>query len=150
MSLANRPRRVQQSSVNSPTAIQVSGTSTLSNDQVQKLIDDFIEENDKPASLQSVSEASSSHNPANLSQLKRLQRELRGLPPMLMTEELKADAPMTEQVNKKIKFDDDEPTYNNAIIEDEGAADVEEAEEKKKKKKEKKEKKHKKEKTEVE
>ncbi|KAK6458749.1 RNA polymerase I subunit RPA14-domain-containing protein [Scheffersomyces xylosifermentans] len=186
MSSTFRPRRAFPSAVNTPTLTRVNASSYVKNSEAEQILTEFIsasEANNEalPGSIlnnenNTTGFSNNAESGAVLSQLKRVQRDLRGLPP-LIAEPPVVSTNSTE--NKKIKFDDNYDTFEQPkhkkikfeseepeaveeekIVEKEEEADedneedgevtvTEETEKKhKKEKKEKKEKKHKKEKKE--
>lgn len=185
---AFRPRRAVPSAVNTPTEIHVKSTTGIKNSDAEIILSEFITSSEAVANAFPTSNvleesentglSNATGNNAVLSQLKRVQRDLRGLPPIaaepvqpsqnkkIKFDDIDAD-PVEEPLNKKIKFDDDEEEEEASdeeekeeeIIEEEqvqeeqeeqDASEDEDVSEKKEKKhkKEKKEKKHKKEKKE--
>ncbi|ODQ83158.1 hypothetical protein BABINDRAFT_11464 [Babjeviella inositovora NRRL Y-12698] len=126
MSTGFRPRRPAPSAVTAPTTVHITNSVPLKKEDVQRALDSFLEDTeinslDMGASLSTANaDPAGSGAAAYLSQLKRVQRELRGLPPMLPEM-----APASEHtMNKKIRFD------NNEDVEDDGEmhdADVAEA-----------------------
>ncbi|KAG7724428.1 hypothetical protein KL948_005271 [Ogataea haglerorum] len=95
-------KRVTASAVNSPVVASVHATASLSSEETQQLLDQFISECDR---LEATALDKSYHGPdsTTLSQLKRLQRELRGLPPLLLEGQAKEKS---EKVPKKTVFED--------------------------------------------
>ena len=182
---AFRPRRAVPSAVNTPTEIHVKSTTGIKNSDAEIILSEFITSSEAIANAFPTSNvleesentglSNATGNNAVLSQLKRVQRDLRGLPPIaaepvqpsqnkkIKFDDIDADT-VDEPLNKKIKFDDEdeeeaseEEEKEEEIIEEEQvqeeqeeASDDEDVSEKKEKKhkKEKKEKKHKKEKKE--
>ena len=182
---AFRPRRAVPSAVNTPTEIHVKSTTGIKNSDAEVILSEFITSSEAIANAFPTSNvleesentglSNATGNNAVLSQLKRVQRDLRGLPPIaaepvqpsqnkkIKFDDIDADT-VDEPLNKKIKFDDEdeeeaseEEEKEEEIIEEEQvqeeqeeASDDEDVSEKKEKKhkKEKKEKKHKKEKKE--
>lgn len=147
---AYRPRRNIPSAVNTPTAVRVEASKAIDKSEAETILSDFISVSEAiagslPSSLDSskitfsnTGLSSSTGSSAILSQLKRVQRDLRGLPPLLS--EVVASTPGTiapaETVNKKTKFDDedadvsDEPKNKKIKFDDSevDAADTEMAE----------------------
>lgn len=148
---AYRPRRNIPSAVNTPTAVRVEASLAIDKSEAETILSDFISVSEAiagslPSSLDSskitfsnTGLSSSTGSSAILSQLKRVQRDLRGLPPLLS--EVVTSTPGTiapaETVNKKIKFDDDdadasvEPKSKKIKFDDsevDGSADTEMAE----------------------
>lgn len=119
---AYRPRRNIPSAVNTPTAVRVEASQAIDKSEAETILSDFISVSEAiagslPSSLDSskitfsnTGLSSSTGSSAILSQLKRVQRDLRGLPPLLS--EVVASTPGTiapaETINKKIKFDDED------------------------------------------
>lgn len=118
---AYRPKRNFPSAVNTPTAVRVEASQAINKSEAETILSDFISVSEAiagslPSSLDSsqvtfsnTGLSSGSGSSAILSQLKRVQRDLRGLPPLLS--EVVGSTPGTiasaETVNKKIKFDDE-------------------------------------------
>ncbi|OUM52882.1 hypothetical protein BVG19_g2113 [[Candida] boidinii] len=143
MSSSFQTRRTQKSAINTPVASHVVAEKSLSKKSAQIILDTFIEncETISNSSLNlsalqtnnvivSKSAPYTGPNSTTVSQLKRLQRELRGLPPLLAEGYSAAGTrPSTEgstTVNKKTVFDeqpkqnkkitfDDEPKQNKKI-----------------------------------
>mgnify|MGYP001063294670 CR=1 FL=1 len=186
MSASFRPRRVVPSAVNTPTAIHVYKSANISNADAEEVLSEFISVSeliattvpgatgDDDISNNKTGFSNSTGNSAVLGQLRRVQRDLRGLPPLVQEPESKKhkfdEDTQVEPVNKKIKFDDsdeeddekeeqedveeqqvenDDEEDEPETVEQEAEKEVDEDEQshsKKKEKKEKKEKKSKKEK----
>lgn len=177
---AFRPRRAVPSAVNTPTEIHVKSTTGIKNSDAEIILSEFITSSEAIANAFPTSNvleesentglSNATGNNAVLSQLKRVQRDLRGLPPIaaepvqtsqnkkIKFDDIDAD-PVEEPLNKKIKFDDDdeeeeasdEEEKEEEIIEEEQVQEEQEEasdDEDVPEKKEKKEKKHKKEKKE--
>ncbi|KAG7663522.1 uncharacterized protein J8A68_002981 [[Candida] subhashii] len=155
-----RSRRVIPSSLNTPTTIRVNKSQNITGSDAERLITDFINASDANANgIESKDYAGlsrSSDVSAILSQLKRIQRNLRGLPPITAEATIPSTSQNTsEPPNKKIKFSEDEE--EEVAVEEEAAStriesgneeeEVDEDEEDIEKSK-KKDKKHKKEKNE--
>lgn len=114
-----RPRRVVQSAVNTPTTVHVNSSSIITKSEAESILSEFISTSESIATtipgasndevtFSTTGLSNNTGSNAILSQLKRVQRDLRGLPPLLAdfgTEAKRADE---EPVNKKIKFDDDD------------------------------------------
>lgn len=71
-----KPKRAIPSAINTPTAVHVLKQEQITQDEAEVLVSNFI----------GASEDSTGHNLIILSQLRRLQRDLRGLPPLLEME----------------------------------------------------------------
>lgn len=127
MSGAFRSRRVNNSSVNYPTAIKFLSSTPITLEDTEREITHFIDQTEKwknalpGAQLHGedlgVGFSPLGDNSTVLSQLGRIQRDLRGLPPVVSVEpqssnkRIKFGADDVEngaRQNKKIKFDDDE------------------------------------------
>lgn len=141
---AFRPRRAVPSAVNTPTEIHVKSTTGIKNSDAEIILSEFITSSEAIANAFPTSNvleesentglSNATGNNAVLSQLKRVQRDLRGLPPIaaepvqpsqnkkIKFDDIGAD-PVEEPLNKKIKFDDDDEE------EEEEASDEEEKEE---------------------
>lgn len=135
---AYRPKRSIPSAINTPTAVHIKASQAINGAEAENILNDFISVSEAiagslPSSLDSSKAtfsntglSSSTGNSAILSQLKRVQRDLRGLPPLLS--EVVTPTPGTispaETANKKIKFDDDiadssvEPTSKKIKFDD--------------------------------
>ncbi|GME90927.1 hypothetical protein B5S28_g1836 [[Candida] boidinii] len=130
MSSSFQTRRTQKSAINTPVASHVVAEKSLNKEPAQIILDTFIEncESISNSSLNlsalqtnnvivSKSAPYAGPNSTTLSQLKRLQRELRGLPPLLVEGYSTGTRPSTEgstAVNKKTVFDE-EPKQNKKI-----------------------------------
>ncbi|KAH3660525.1 hypothetical protein OGAPHI_007111 [Ogataea philodendri] len=109
-------RRVVPSAVNSPVVSKVYNTEYLGHEETQGFLDEFIGQCDE---LETAALDKKYHGPdsTTVSQLKRLQRELRGLPPLLIEGQTKEkpdaakktvfDQPDQSITPKKIVFDDE-------------------------------------------
>ncbi|KAI5968017.1 hypothetical protein CANMA_002785 [Candida margitis] len=93
MSSNQRSRRAVPSTLNTPTAVNVNAVSNISQEQAEQLLTQFIEaseHNRNPLNLkdqdQNTGFSSNSETIAVASQLKRIQRNLRGLPPLSSVE----------------------------------------------------------------
>lgn len=106
-----RPKRGAPSAVNTPTVVHVSQTAAISKDEAERLLSDFITASENTAAgapdavFAKTGLSDDLGSGAILGQLKRVQRDLRGLPPLLAELLMEPVAEVTE--NKKIKFDDD-------------------------------------------
>jgi len=124
--------------VSHPVSINVTGQQPLETENVQELLDEFIAKADEETAQElnfmalndGTTATATNNNAAKISQLKRLQRELRGLPPLLDAptfgekprkagfEGATADTGKIEagvKLNKKIKFDDEPVTVEPVI-----------------------------------
>ncbi|KAK6202285.1 RNA polymerase I subunit RPA14-domain-containing protein [Scheffersomyces amazonensis] len=122
-----RPRRAVASTVNTPTSIHINGVSAIDNSEAESIITEFISASEASASsvpglTDKNSDTDNSTGMSNnvggnavLSQLSRVQRDLRGLPPLVAenygnnattTKPTESNTIKTEAVNKKIVFDD--------------------------------------------
>ncbi|KAG7885347.1 hypothetical protein KL925_005359 [Ogataea polymorpha] len=149
-------KRVTASAVNSPVVASAHAAVALSSDETQQMLDQFISECDH---LEATAMDKSYHGPdsTTLSQLKRLQRELRGLPPLLLEGQAKERSEKVPkktvfedagQKPKKIVFDDDTVGAEATEVDETVMTDENSEEKVKKRKLEKKEKKDKKDKKE--
>ncbi|KAI5956448.1 hypothetical protein KGF54_000923 [Candida jiufengensis] len=89
MSSTNRTRRVIPSTLNTPTTVKINTTKDISQNEAESILTEFIEAsefNNNPLNVknqnQSKGFSNNSETVAILSQLKRIQRNLRGLPPI--------------------------------------------------------------------
>lgn len=112
-----RSRRVIPSAINTPTSIRVLKIKNLASSDAERVLTEFIEASELNISGKAAGEANTtglagnSESPAVLSQLKRIQRSLRGLPPVISeqtSENKRAAEEEADRPNKKIKFDDNE------------------------------------------
>ncbi|KAG7872665.1 hypothetical protein KL938_005243 [Ogataea parapolymorpha] len=112
-------KRVTASAVNSPVVASVHAAVALSSDETQQMLDQFISECDH---LEATAMDKSYHGPdsTTLSQLKRLQRELRGLPPLLLEGQAKE---RSEKVPKKTVFEDAAQKPKKIVFDDEPVGD---------------------------
>ncbi|KAG2734703.1 hypothetical protein G9P44_002709 [Scheffersomyces stipitis] len=185
MSSTFRPRRVVPNAVNTPILTKIQTSSSINNSEAEQILSEFIYASEAVAASFTSSSlvdneagsatgfSDSAGSNALLSQLKRVQRDLRGLPPLVAeptavvtssrdNKKIKFDdddVEVEEPKNKKIKFDSEEPAEEVPEYEEEQEEKqeeqeqeevtvIEEEESEKKHKKEKKEKKQKKEKKE--
>ncbi|GMG22078.1 unnamed protein product [Ambrosiozyma monospora] len=115
----SRPRFNRKSDINEPTICHTVKQMSLSLEQTQIFLDDFIAKCDNLQNINPTGESiiggitgSSYFGPSGptVSQLKRLQRSLRGLPPLLVASQPFGSKPAgtisTPKVNTKIVFDD--------------------------------------------
>mmetsp|Transcript_2933 Transcript_2933/g.3262 ORF Transcript_2933/g.3262 Transcript_2933/m.3262 type:complete len:216 (+) Transcript_2933:40-687(+) len=140
---AYRPKRSIPSAVNTPTAVHVEASQAINKSEAEIILTDFISVSEAiagslPSSLDSsqitfsnTGLSSGSGSSAILSQLKRVQRDLRGLPPLLseVVGSTSGTIAAAEITNKKIKFDDDgadvsEEPKNKKIKFDDSEVDV--------------------------
>ena len=144
---SSRSRKALSSAINSPTTVYVRSSQTLSNDGAEHFLNDFITTSESiPNSITGIasSDSEKTHlslaqpilgNAAIPSQLKRMQRSLRGLPPVISevahtigsdnAEKKSPDVPQ-ETPRKKIKFDDAEENIlgektNDLIVDTSGS-----------------------------
>lgn len=114
-----RPRRAIPSAVNTPTSIQIVKSNGVKKEDAEKILTEFIDMSEniattipgQPSVANDYSSAdtglsNNTGNSAIISQLKRLQRDLRGLPPSL--NEFNPSREETEPQNKKTKFEDED------------------------------------------
>lgn len=143
MSTNFRPRRAIPSAVNTPTCINVSTTKNITKEDAESILSEFISASEAIATtipgsttdltFDKTGFSNSTANGAILGQLRRVQRDLRGLPPLI--EEPKRDEP--EPKNKKIKFDsegednEDEPKRKKIKFDEEGEEEEKEEEQEK-------------------
>lgn len=135
---AYRPKRQMQSAVNAPVVMHVKGVKAIEKARAEALLTKFISTSEAISSAIVGSEdpilftntgmASGEGSNPVLGQLKRVQRDLRGLPPLLSELDTKKEEP----VRKKIKFDDEGNEEGDAKEEaqDEEMEEEEEEEEK--------------------
>ncbi|KHC33860.1 Hap43p-induced protein [Candida albicans P76067] len=166
-----RSKRAIPSAINTPTTVRVHRVNDTTSSEAERILTSFIDASEINISGKGTAETNTTgisggnESPAIVSQLKRIQRSLRGLPPLMSEEQFtKSNASLedSERPNKKIKFDEsDENLSTEKVTEDEEdklnenieevVSEDEKAEHKKEKKskkdkssKEKNEKKHKK------
>lgn len=126
MSGAFRARRVNNSSVNYPTAIKFLKSTSITLEETEREVTHFIDQTEKwknalPGAQLNGEDLGVGFSPLGdnstvLSQLGRIQRDLRGLPPVVSVEPQSSnkrikfgddDVENGAHQNKKIKFDDD-------------------------------------------
>ena len=112
-----RSRRVIPSAINTPTSIRLLKINNLGASEAEKALSEFIDASELNISGKATTDfnttglAGNSESPAVLSQLKRIQRSLRGLPPVIseqQSENKRSADEETDRPNKKIKFDESE------------------------------------------
>lgn len=131
-----RPRFSQPTAVTKPVVSHVKGIKAIHKSRAEALLSKFISTSEivstgavdstDAVAFTSIGMSSSAGKNPVLGQLRRIQRDLRGLPPLLA--ELDMDASKgsseTESVrNKRIKFDSEEPetqVYAQTVKEKEG------------------------------
>ncbi|KAK6462918.1 RNA polymerase I subunit RPA14-domain-containing protein [Scheffersomyces coipomensis] len=133
MSQPQRPRRVVSSTVNTPTAIHISSVKSIDNSEAERLLTEFITASEvsittlpgsaADANIDSTSGISNSAGGnVIISQLSRVQRDLRGLPPLAVesfpkpTENSTLNSSDKPALNKKIKFSDSEESEDKSEI----------------------------------
>ncbi|QPG74607.1 hypothetical protein FOA43_001939 [Brettanomyces nanus] len=114
-------RGAAQCDVNRPSTIHTVKSKSLEKQKVMNYVDGFLDAYDNIISSCAVSGDSKQTvngylgpKSIKISQLKRLQRELRGLPPVIMDEQTinnSVESVPSVRKNKKIIFDDDTPKY---------------------------------------
>lgn len=137
MSTSFQPRRAIPSALNTPTEVRITGGKSVPSDEAERILTEFIDASELISSGIETSNATStglSDAPGNgpiLAQLRRIQRDLRGLPPLV------AEMPTTNKrgaeddeatlpVNKKIKFEDeDEEQASNTEEKNESSSNSE-------------------------
>lgn len=83
MSSTVKPRRIQPSAVNTPITTHTLSNTTLTKESTERLLSTFIEEQEeRQQQLQLDAVATDANAATSLAQLKRIQRDLRGLPPL--------------------------------------------------------------------
>lgn len=115
---AYRPRRTFQSAVNAPVVAHVTGVKSIEKSRAEAILSKFISTSEAisttiPGGDESVafSNTGMSNNAGSnpvMGQLKRVQRNLRGLPPLL--------AELTETTGKMTKFEDESEQPKNKKI----------------------------------
>ncbi|RCK65013.1 hypothetical protein Cantr_00974 [Candida viswanathii] len=123
-----RSRRVIPSAINTPTSTRVHQIHNLSASQAERFLTEFIDASElnisgkTPTGTPSSGLAGGSESPAVLSQLKRIQRSLRGLPPVIsepqQSENKRSAEDEADRPNKKIKFDDSEDNMDEVVAEE--------------------------------
>ena len=112
-----RSRRVIPSAINTPTSIRLLKINNLGASEAERALSEFIDASELNISGKATTDfnttglAGNSESPAVLSQLKRIQRSLRGLPPVIseqQSENKRSADEETDRPNKKIKFDESE------------------------------------------
>lgn len=132
-----RPRRNAQNAVNAPVVAHVKGMNAISKSRAEAILTKFISTSESiaatvPGSTDEITFTNTGmsnmagSNPV-LGQLKRVQRDLRGLPPLLAeleTGKHGLEENSEQRQNKKIKFDEEE-TETVDGGDDAGAEDIE-------------------------
>jgi hypothetical protein len=77
-----KPRRVQPNAVNTPITQHIYSSTDVTKDSAERLLSDFINEHEQDQQEQQLAVSSDTTQATSLSQLKRIQRDLRGLPPL--------------------------------------------------------------------
>lgn len=125
MSATFRPKRTLPSAVNSPIVSHVLKSSCVAKSEAERILSAFIDASDIDEIGKTTSQVDSgfknglSGNSSNgpvVMQLKRIQRELRGLPPLLVELNQSGQKSSFEsgtENNRKIKFDDDDESDLN-------------------------------------
>ncbi|KAG7195964.1 uncharacterized protein KQ657_002351 [Scheffersomyces spartinae] len=136
MSSVTRPKRFIPSATNTPITVHINKSESISKDESEQILNEFILASEAisstlPGSSEEITFyktglSNSTGSNAVLAQLRRIQRDLRGLPPMA------AESPIESTgQNKRTKFDEDEEEKPNKKIkfdEEEEEAEVEEQE----------------------
>ena len=124
-----RSKRAIPSAINTPTTVRVHRVNDTTSSEAERILTSFIDASEINISGKGTAETNTTgisggnESPAIVSQLKRIQRSLRGLP-LLMSEEqfTKPNASLedSERPNKKIKFDEsDDNLSTEKVTEDE-------------------------------
>ncbi|CCH46490.1 Prolyl-tRNA synthetase [Wickerhamomyces ciferrii] len=109
-----KAKRIAPSVVNTPVTVHLLGSKALDKEETERFLTKFIdgEETRSNAKLLNSSGATASTAGASVSQLKRIQRDLRGLPPLeavntTTTSNNTIAPPKGKATPKKITFDDE-------------------------------------------
>lgn len=124
-----RSKRAIPSAINTPTTVRVHRVNDTTSSEAERILTSFIDASEINISGKGTAETNTTgisggnESPAIVSQLKRIQRSLRGLPPLMSEEQFtKSNASLedSERPNKKIKFDEsDENLSTEKVTEDE-------------------------------
>lgn len=133
MSTSFQPRRAIPSALNTPTEVRVIGGKSVSAEEAERYLTTFIDASELITSGVENSNANSiglSDAPGNgpiLAQLRRIQRDLRGLPPLAA--ELPSgnkrsldDSEPAPPMNKKIKFEDEDEEQESDAEKESGSS----------------------------
>ncbi|EMG46291.1 hypothetical protein SBY92_002477 [Candida maltosa Xu316] len=131
-----RSKRVIPSAINTPISIRAHNVKNVTGSDVERILTEFIDASELNISGKVTDEtkttglAGNSESPAVLSQLKRIQRSLRGLPPIISEQpSVSKTSEEPDRQNKKIKFDDsDENDAKESEKNDEESEESEESE----------------------
>lgn len=124
-----RSKRAIPSAINTPTTVRVHRVNDTTSSEAERILTSFIDASEINISGKGTAETNTTgisggnESPAIVSQLKRIQRSLRGLPPLMSEEQFtKSNASLedSERPNKKIKFDESEDNLSTEkVTEDE-------------------------------
>lgn len=124
-----RSKRAIPSAINTPTTVRVHSVNDTTSSEAERILTSFIDASEINISGKGTAETNTTgisggnESPAIVSQLKRIQRSLRGLPPLMSEEQFtKSNASLedSERPNKKIKFDEsDDNLSTEKVTEDE-------------------------------
>ena len=124
-----RSKRAIPSAINTPTTVRVHRVNDTTSSEAERILTSFIDASEINISGKGTAETNTTgisggnESPAIVSQLKRIQRSLRGLPPLMSEEQFtKSNASLedSERPNKKIKFDEsDDNLSTEKVTEDE-------------------------------
>lgn len=127
--MLSRPRRVLPNALNTPTCVHIKKVEPVQNVSAEEFLSNFIQVSENIVAGDELEQRTGllnlSSNNAVLLQLRRIQRNLRGLPPLAdalpfgvapkrtieseettQNKKIKFDDEKSDPVNKKIKFDD--------------------------------------------
>lgn len=124
-----RSKRAIPSAINTPTTVRVHRVNDTTSSEAERILTSFIDASEINISGKGTAETNTTgisggnESPAIVSQLKRIQRSLGGLPPLMSEEQFtKSNASLedSERPNKKIKFDEsDDNLSTEKVTEDE-------------------------------
>lgn len=124
-----RSKRAIPSAINTPTTVRVHRVNDTTSSEAERILTSFIDASEINISGKGTAETNTTgisggnESPAIVSQLKRIQRSLRGLPPLMSEEQFtKSNASLedSERPKKKIKFDEsDDNLSTEKVTEDE-------------------------------
>lgn len=77
-----KPQRVKESTVNTPVAEHILSSKSITKDEAESLLSQFITHHEEEQLKSAHTAIVDSAYATSLSQLKRIQRDLRGLPPL--------------------------------------------------------------------
>ncbi|CAX41415.1 DNA-directed RNA polymerase I subunit, putative [Candida dubliniensis CD36] len=124
-----RSRRAIPSAINTPITVRVHKVNSTTGSEAERILTSFIDASEINISGKGTAETNATgisggnESPAIVSQLKRIQRSLRGLPPLMSEEQFsKSNASLedAERPNKKIKFDESDDSLSSEKVTEAG------------------------------